>query len=190
MIKAIFRKDHLRRIYRALTRVGVVTNREAHKLPRRASQQFTLNLIEAISNQKYSGSWAPLSKRYAKWKMENGLSPKVWEATGDLINAIKSKPVNSNRGDTRKGRKGFTYFAGISSDVIDTGGKNWSRTGPRNRIAWYAKMLEYGRGPSGGKFGGPEPSRPLFRPEFELFRGRTFMGYLLQSKREIWRAWV
>ena len=184
MIRPQFIPTDVQRILMALNRVELTVRREADRLPRRASQKFAINLIEAIAGQKYAGNWASLSERYAKWKAENGLSPNIWQASGDLIHAIRSQPAKKSGT-----RKSFAYLAGISASAIDSGGKNWSRKGPRKNIAWYGRMLEYGRPASGGKFGGPQPARPLFGPEFELFRGRTFHGYLLQPKRIIIGAW-
>ena len=198
MIRTVFIPSQLTRLNNALQRVLVTATREARGNPRRASQKFAINLIQSIASQRWSAGWAPLSSRYAKWKAEHGFSMKTWQMKADLIHSIKSMPfdgelVGSQKRGAAQGsigkRRTFSYMAGIPSNAIDSGGKNWGLNGPRRRIAWYARMLEYGRPPSGGKFGGAQPARPLFQPEFELFRGRTFHGYLLQSRRIIMGAW-
>lgn len=53
--------------------------------------EYQSNLIverinEVIRRQLYS--WAPLSESYIKWKQKMGLSPHIWEASGQTRKAI------------------------------------------------------------------------------------------------------
>lgn len=44
-----------------------------------------------VNTQLYQYKWAPLSPLYLKYKRENSLSEKTWEATGELMKNLKVK---------------------------------------------------------------------------------------------------
>ena len=46
---------------------------------------------ERVKTQKYRPQWKSLSRGYLRWKAENNLSLKTWEATGELISNLKVK---------------------------------------------------------------------------------------------------
>lgn len=57
---------------------------------------------ERVDNEKYKGRWRALNPEYKKWKIRNNLSPKTWEATGELISGLKVKSNNVVGFDNRK----------------------------------------------------------------------------------------
>jgi len=171
-----FVSSDLFRIWKASWKVFDAAMRQAAEMPKRGSRQYAQNVIQAINAQKYG--WARHSVYYEGWKYLHGFSPKKWVLSGELLQAINSYPlkVNIGTGSTRT----TEYFSGIPWEIKDSGGKNFFRNQPPQNIAWYARMLEYGRK--------GQPPRPLFRPEFEAFKGIWKLN-MFKAKGQIRRAW-
>lgn len=66
------------------------------------AQQYVEEVKKAVAAEKYKGSWRALSPGYRAFKANMGLSPKMWEATGELIDNLY---VKSNRTVGFDGRK-------------------------------------------------------------------------------------
>lgn len=68
--------------------------------------QVYVDLVKRrVEDQKFKSKWKDLNPHYKRWKEENNLSPKIWEATGELIKGLKVKSKNCVGFDNRKRHK-------------------------------------------------------------------------------------
>lgn len=113
------------------------------------------DLVRTIETQRYSSRWAPLSPSYLEYKKANGLSTKIWKASGNMVSSIY------------KIRRRSTILIGVSN----------SRKYPNSNqtLAEVAKRLEYGTE--------KVPARPLFRPIYSNYRKniRTYWNKFLKT---------
>lgn len=171
IMKVEFVQSDVQRIMQAAHRVLFTANKEKDDMPKRAARQYANNIINAINGQKYG--WAEHSVYYKGWKYLHNYDPRKWVMTGELLQAITTQKLKS-------GRNSSFYFAGIPGNIKDSGGKNFFRNQLPQNIAWYARMLEYGRK--------GQPPRPLFVPEFQIFKGLWRLE-MMKARGEIRRAW-
>ena len=69
------------------------------------AQNYVELVKERVREEKYKSKWKPLSPAYKKWKEDNNLSPKTWEATGELMRNLKVKSHNTIGFDNRRRHK-------------------------------------------------------------------------------------
>lgn len=72
------------------------------KFQRYLAERFVQRIRESIEFQEYAGQWRMLNPAYKKKKIETGLSPNMWEATGELKNALYVKWNNVIGWDGRR----------------------------------------------------------------------------------------
>lgn len=97
---------------------------------------YVEELVDAVNSQKYEGKWEPLTPEYKAWKVSQGLSSKIWEATSLLKDSISVW------------RSGSAWVVGIE--------KNIRYPGSNVPVYKVARWMEYGTSRM--------PPRPLFRP--------------------------
>lgn len=90
----------------------------------------------AIDNQRYRSKWKELTPGYLEFKRAHGLSPNIWEATGQLKNSLKVSKL---------GR--YNYSVGFDKRLVHKGSKA--------KLYKIAQWMEYGTLRM--------PPRPLFR---------------------------
>lgn len=98
-------------------------------------------LKASIEDQRYKGRWTPLSAGYVEFKNKYGLSDKIWEATGTLVDSISYY------------KHGNQYIIGINPSKKYKNGVS---------ILYVAKCMEYGTKNM--------PARPLFTPVFNYVK--------------------
>ena len=163
-----FSQIDLARILLASGNVVTEAKRLVLALPKQGAIEYAGNVLAAISSQKYG--WAAHSAKYQKWKLRVGASLYKWVLSGDLLANIKPHSIM---------RGGITmWFSGISSNAMSTGAFG-TKSKP---IVDYAYSLEYG----GVKKN--MPARPLFRPEFEIYKGIWGLK-IMQAKGSIRKQW-
>lgn len=55
------------------------------------AQEYVDFIKRVVKRQLYEYRWIPLSEGYKNYKLNNGLSVNIWEATGETIGALKVK---------------------------------------------------------------------------------------------------
>lgn len=55
------------------------------------AEKFVEKVKRDIDIQRYRSDWRPLNAKYKRYKIRNGMSPKMWEATGELKDQLKVK---------------------------------------------------------------------------------------------------
>lgn len=120
------------------------------EMPGTASEYNRVNAVKYrnlvlmnISTQKYGPSFKPLSPVYREWKRANSFPLSFWILKGDLMKNIVVQKVGV-----------ADWESGPDPSAYDSGGKNWSMTGPPKSIAKYAQWVEEGTSKM--------PGRPVF----------------------------
>jgi len=126
-------------------KLSVRANQAAEARALRIANRFVEILKSHIELQDLN--WDPLSSDYAAFKRATGLDPRIWIATGLLLEQIEVTPSKetTSHGGTEI-RKGF--FAGITRDKMHDDVPTWL----------IADALEHGVAERG------LPARPLFGP--------------------------
>lgn len=107
------------------------------------AREFIRLVKLSVDLQRYRAKWSPLSLAYLNYKRDAGLSLKTWEATGELIGALKYKESSRRIGfDNRVRHKDSN-----------------------EKYLEIARKLEYGNLKI--------PPRPLFRPVYLYMRKNT-----------------
>lgn len=130
-----FPKNVLRKLSKLKT-LAMENEEFVERVTEALAREYKKQLLRHIENQDLK--WKELDPKYKEWKIKNGLSEKVWKATGTLKDNIVVLKTESG-----------TWFAGIDST---------SKYEDGTSIALVAMVHEYGS-PSRGI-----PARPLFRP--------------------------
>lgn len=110
---------------------------------------------EVVDRQLYS--WSPLSTAYTQFKKRMGLSPKIWYASGQLLEAVHYWYVPL----------GDQWFIGVHPTLRHRaykkgGGLDWSKKGAR--LVDIIKWLEFGTTKM--------PARPLFTKVLGEFKSK------------------
>lgn len=122
---------------------------EYHELfSRFIAKEISILLVKAINDQRYKSKWKPLTPSYKDWKSKNGLSTKIWEATGKLKLSIDYDNV------------GDVIFVGIDPYIRYEDGL---------QVLQVAKWMEYGTYKM--------PERPLFRPILQYVKSNVKYFY-------------
>jgi len=163
------------KILYALKRVVQQALFETRSCPRRCSYE-AVQLLRGNINKQAFLPYASYSKRYRKWKIEQGYPLIFWKLSGELIQAIRSHRMQPN-----------VFMAGIGSNAYDSGGKSYYGDGRRVRISLYANVLEYG-----GRYGkaGNHPARPVFRPTKKQYEKGPLQKQGVVSLKKIARKWA
>jgi len=113
-------------------------------------------LQRAIDEQRYIKNWPPLSVQYYEYKKKKGLSLKIWEATGLLVDSITYWRSNDR------------WVVGIPRKV--------KYPGTNFPVYKVAKMMEYGTEKM--------PARKLFYPLYLYLRKhiRVFWNAFIESE--------
>ena len=171
-ITAEFNKADLQKIYKNIEKVKRVITGLSRTLPRDASRQYSELVKNAIINGR---SYAKYSPSYKAWKDSKGFGGKFWKLKGDLERATGSYKI-------RETATTCEYLGGVKAGIKDSGGKNWNQKGPSKDIAWYGRMMEFGR--RGQK------ARPLFGPMARKYY-RTSYGRLVTKQfgkvKSLWK---
>lgn len=174
MVGIAFVASDFKRVMRAIEKVRRAVRIRAQNIGYQMSLDYSNLLIVNILSQKYSSNYAPYHPLYESWKRDQTAENKYWVLMGDLLSEITVWR-------TRNG-----WMAGIPSGVTDSGGKNYTRTGPPKYIAAYARIMEYG-----GVFRGQTHlPRPLFGPTFEEYKRAGAPKRIEESKTIILRNWA
>ena len=172
-ITAEFSRAELQKIYKNIYKIKRVVKGLINTLPKDASRQYSELVKNAIINGK--GSHAKYRPSYKAWKDSKGFGSKFWKLKGDLERATGSYKLKETK-DTCE------YLGGVKAGIKDSGGKNWNQKGPSKDIAWYGRMMEFGR--RGQK------ARPLFGPMARKYY-RTSYGRLVTKQfgkvKSLWR---
>lgn len=113
------------------------------------ANRYSYLIKKAIDTQRYRQKWADLTPKYLQWKSKHGLSEKIWEATGELKNAI------------RVYRQGIHYRVGFD--------RRRKHRHSRVKYTNLARYLEYGTRNM--------PARPLFRNIYNYMSKNIRMYY-------------
>jgi hypothetical protein len=174
-LQCSFDKAELQKIYKNLSKVDRVVKGLARTLPRDASRQYSELVRNAIINGRGIRAYAKYSPHYKAWKDAKGFGGKFWKLQGDLERATGSYKIK----DTGTVCE---YLGGIKAGIKDSGNKNWGLKGPTKDIAWYGRIMEFGRK--------GQPARPLFGP-MALKYYRTSYGRLCNKQfgiiKSLWR---
>ncbi len=174
MFKVGLVQSDVTRFNRALDRIAHKARTQEQILPFNASTDYKHLLIRNILTQKYAGSYAPYSERYAKWKAQTMMmGSHFWMLFGDLRESIATFKVPGG------------FFSGIPVGAFDSGGKSMFGTpdelkGKSKRISMYGRAMEYGIG---------QPARPLFGPTLNEYFLGGFSLRGLESLNKIRLGW-
>lgn len=174
MITAKLSSKDVAKIVRAIKRVVTQVKTQRRIMPRRCAMEAVQLLRGNINKQAFS-PYVSYTKKYAKWKRQQGRPSMFWKLTGDLIQAIRVHRITQT-----------AWMAGISGSAMDSGGKSYGK-GRRVPIGMYARILEYG-----GNFGsgGKHPKRPVFVPTAHQYRtGGMMMKQADRSFKVIGSKW-
>jgi hypothetical protein len=160
---------------------------EWNDLPRKCAVDYYQEVTRWIYGQRNMGGYEEYDERYEKWK-ENfigGRRNKFWELGGDLLRNLTAFRVT----DDRQGY--IAWMGGISSNVVDTGGKSWFGSpddpkGPPKSIAMYGYVMEYG-----GTWAeaGEHPARPVFHPVAEYYAEGRWIRRIDETMRNLRKQW-
>ncbi len=168
-------RDDVYKILRAIKRTMYQIHAQRRIMPRRCANEASQLLRGNINKQAFT-PYTRYTKRYAKWKREQGYPSMFWKLSGDLIRAIRVHRVAHTE-----------WFAGISDSAMDSGGKSYGK-GRRVPIGMYANILEYG-----GKFpqvNQEHPPRPVFVPTAQQYRkGGLMLKQADKSFKKIASKW-
>ena len=116
------------------------------------SNLFVTFIKACIDRQRYIDKWKALTPGYLAYKKKHGLSPNIWEATGQLKNSLKVLNKYNKH----------NIVIGFDMRAKHKRAKNL-------KLHELAKMLEYGTTRI--------PPRPLFRLALNYFRHNTSYLY-------------
>lgn len=139
MIEAIVKPADRMRFLQATVRVYKVAYEEVtDNQQMRSSMDLRQRLMANILTQRYGGSYAPYSPRYAQWKQSSGyLYPGWWMLGGYLLRSLTSQRWTEG------------WYAGVAPGA----------TGERGRpIAIYGAAGEF------ADIRENQPARPMFTP--------------------------
>lgn len=147
----------LKEIIKSLTRIAKTAIKQESALPKICALDYVQLVKQKIMGQEFN--YPALSEEYAEWKSTYFPSAKTfWHLSGDLLKAIQAINLGEN-----------TWAGTIPESAIDSGGKNWSRTGGAKSILFYAIALENGVPSMNIK------ARPLFGPTAQEYLLEGFM---------------
>jgi hypothetical protein len=132
------------------------------EMQRLCANDYVNQLRSNSYNQRLMQGWSRATRgaeRYEDWKAEHGFPLGFWRLKDDLLNNLSYFRVHKG------------WMGGIQNGIMDSGGKSWlgaGDVGPSKEIAWYARMNEYGIGPT--------PKRPIFY--------RTMNSYAQSRQRQ------
>lgn len=109
---------------------------EISQFQRYIAEEYVRLFKLSIDVQRYRSKWKDLTPGYLEYKKKHGLSPNIWEATGQLKSSIRV---------SRMGR--FNYSIGFDKRRV--------HKGSHAKLTDIAKWMEYGTLRM--------PPRPLFR---------------------------
>jgi len=142
------------------------------ELPRQLSIKYAEEVRISLTRQEFVGKYKAYNAKYAEWKAEHGKGGGFWQLMGDLLMSI---------------RGGFRvadgFYGGIPFGSRDSGGKNWTGSGPSKSIVMYTNVMEEGI-PKSIRGSGVHSKRPLFEPSFRKFvfsasRGNSGLAWRL-----------
>lgn len=161
----------LARIFSSLNRILQTAELESGRLPKICAIDYVDLVRNKIIHQDFS--YTPLSEGYAKWKQKYFPQAKTfWHLGGDLLKAIQAINLGTN-----------TWAGTIPASVIDSGGKNWNRSGGAKSILYYALALEQGV-PSMNI-----AARPLFGPANEEYAKNGYLVRIEKVRKKFIRDW-
>lgn len=115
-----------------------------------SAEDYAQALRNAIIQQAYAGSYAPLSSKYFREKdASTGSAPNYWIYNGELLKSIEVRRIELDA-------KRRSFVAGFPADVTHAG-----RAGTPMSALGLATTLEFGLG---------VPARPVVKPTWEANR--------------------
>jgi hypothetical protein len=134
----------LTHLVNSLTRLIKTADKQVATFPKICAIEYVQFIRKKIIQQSFL--FTSLSDDYAEWKNKYFPNAKTfWHLSGELLNAIQVINMGGN-----------SWAGTIPSSAIDSGGKNWGRSGGEKSILYYALLLEEGNVASN------LPPRPLF----------------------------
>lgn len=112
------------------------SRQEISNFQRYIASEYVRLVRLSIDDQRYRSKWKELTPGYLEYKRKHGLSPNIWEATGQLKSNLKYRKL---------GR--YNYLIGFD--------KRLSHKGSKAKLYRIARWMEYGTLRM--------PPRPLFR---------------------------
>ena len=117
-----FKGSHFIRWIRANHRVRTIAGHQLNDLPYRQALDYIDLIRKNISSDKYGGSYATYTRRYATWKYNIFRSTGgFWELRGELMAALKAIKI------------GKGWLGGIPAGVMDSGNVSWLGIGDKGR---------------------------------------------------------
>ena len=171
MLKVSLNNSDYERIMNALRKLEVLAAVIVQDdMQRICATDFYQLVFQNIVTQKYAGTYAPYSPRYAKWKMDVVGHLNFWVLKGDLLKALT----------VFKSKTGWT--GGIPAGVKDTGGKSWKGNldkGAPEEIALYGQRLEFDK----------KKPRKVFQPTTEEYAIEGWKKRGREALREVGKLW-
>lgn len=133
--------------------VSEMSEEDILRFHRYIADEYVMAVKLAIDTQRFRSKWADLTPSYLEYKRRNRLSTKIWEATGELKNNIRSRKSSG-------------------MNVIEISfPKNMKHTGSKSTLLEIAKWVEFGTIKM--------PPRPLFR-QIYIYMSKNIRLYIVR----------
>lgn len=172
--------EDLKKILFALSKIQSTADIEVVDITYRSAVDFQHLVIFNITSQKFAGGWT-YSEKYKGWKAKQDVGMDFWKLYGDLVSNIKLFRVPGPFGRVQ-------WVTGVDpSAIAGKSSQMYGKRQKREKVATYARWLEYGR-PGRGE-GGMQPPRPVFSPTMLEYRREGFLKQGERSLKRIGDSW-
>jgi len=165
-----FDPQDVKKLNKAITRLERVLAIEKNDLPMYSALDYVYRLNRNIVNQKFAGTYASYSPKYAAWKSKNYPgSIGFWHLRGYMLKNLRAF----------KDPQG--WIGGINGSITVPGIGFGKGSKPQN-LSDIGFRMEYGKG--------RQPARPLFMPTLDEYVNEGWPTVIARTITKMKGAWV